>query len=366
MPAGIHVGILMGGPSREYEVSLESGKMIIRYIDSHKYLFTPVVIKKNASWALFDPDKCRGFDKADLEKWLPISEELSMSSALERLKKMGVDIFFNVMHGAYGEDGTIQGVLEAYGFPYTGSSVLASSLAMDKIVYKQVLKGAGISVPHAVFIFKDPFIDGTDAFLAMIQSQIGFPCVAKTPSSGSSIGVELCAGPEQIINSVKTMFPLENRVLIEQYISGREFTCGVLGNAYTDDLFALPPTEIISKNSFFDFDAKYTPGKADEITPAQIDKSLTARIQEMAVNVHNLLGSKGVTRTDMIVNDGRIFVLETNTIPGMTANSLVPKAAGAAGISLSELIDKLISYGLNDYHKKQPVFPMVDQGASAP
>ena len=351
MKDNLHIAVLMGGPSWEHDISLKSGKMVIEYSKKHKV--TPVIIQRDSKWAIFDHDKFNDEDMVDFDKWVPATKKLSLYEAIEKCMANKIDIYFNAMHGAFGEDGIVQGVLEAFSLPFTGSPLLASSISMNKIVFKQLLCGAGIQVPRSVFVFtKDQFSD-KDSFTAEIEKEIGFPCFIKTPSSGSSLGVNLCGSADELGVLLDDMFKLENRLLIEQYITGREFTCAVIGNSHTEDMTALPVTEIISSKTFFDFEAKYTPGVTQEITPAEIDENLKKAIQDTAVAVHNLLECKGFSRTDMIVCDGEIYVLELNAIPGMTAESLLPKAAVAEGLTLEELIDKIILLGLRAHETKK-------------
>jgi len=344
-----HVALLMGGPSREHDVSLLSGKTVAEHIDRDKYCVTPVIMLEDLQCSVFDADKFPDSKMSDFKYWLESSPQLSISETLAQLKEQKIDIVFICMHGEYGEDGTVQALLETYKIPYTGSKMLASGLAMDKIAYKRILVSSGVVSPEAIYYFTNPLSDKSK-MISDVESRLGFPCVLKTPSSGSSIGVELCEDPKHLLTNVEKLFSYEKKLFIEKYILGREFTCAVLGNSYSDEIIPLPPTEIICNNRFFDFEAKYTPGITKEITPAKIDKDLTAAIQEMAVKVHNLLDCRGLSRTDMIVNEDQIFVLETNTIPGMTGQSLLPQAAVAAGMTISELIDKIVQFGLNDHH----------------
>jgi len=348
----INVAVLMGGPSLEYEVSLASGKTVIQNIDKDKYNVIPVIVAKNALWSIYDAQRYPEISPIDFKVWLSCTDELSLSQALNLLIEKRVDLCFIAMHGSYGEDGTLQAVLEAHKIPYTGSRMIPSGIAMDKIVYKRILLAAGINVANSIFMFPDS-IESEINVLENVSLQIGFPCVVKTPSSGSSIGVEICLAREDFFPIINKLFPIDNRLLIEKYISGREFTCSVIGNAYSKDINALPPTEIITKNAFFDFEAKYTPGAAKEITPAPISCELTRQIQQTAVWVHNIIGCSGMSRTDMIVQeDDQIFVLETNTIPGMTAQSLLPQAASASGMNMTQLIDKIIKFAIDEFGKK--------------
>lgn len=349
----LHVAVLMGGPSWEHDISLKSGTMVLNHTDPLKYRLTPVVISRQGTWAIFDTTHTAGAAMTEFDRWLPNVPPLDAADALKTMQVMGIDICFNAMHGAFGEDGTIQGMLDGFGFAYTGSSVVASSVAMDKIIYKQLLRGAGIPVPEATFLFDPPDSIGLPALCATVVDKVGLPVVLKAPSSGSSIGVTICETREALADSIPAMYDLEGKVLFEQFITGREFTCAVLGNAHSSSLRALPVTEIITANHFFDFEAKYTPGVANEVTPAQIDDELSAHIQQRAVDVHNILDCKGMSRTDMLVSGSRIYVLETNTIPGMTPQSLLPQAAHAAGLTLEQLIDTIIEAGFDDFARKQ-------------
>jgi len=352
MSAKINVAILMGGPSLEHEVSLSSGITVIKNLNADKYNTIPIVVGKNSAWYICEPEKFKNIHPAELKKWICYTEELSLSDAINELKKKNIDVCFIAMHGSYGEDGTIQAVLNAHNIRYTGSGMLASSIAMDKIVYKRILLSAGVNTPDTVFVFPDKIEDEIE-LIQQVSGRIGFPCVIKTPSSGSSIGVELCSSKNSFSDIINRLFPIDNRLLIEKYVNGREFTCAVIGNSYSKDIKALPPTEIITKNAFFDFEAKYTPGAAQEITPAQISADLTSRISQTAIRVHNTIGCAGMSRTDMIVDtDGQIFVLETNTIPGMTDQSLLPQAAIAEGLSICELLDKIISCAMDEHSRK--------------
>ncbi|MDX9702066.1 MAG: D-alanine--D-alanine ligase [Candidatus Auribacterota bacterium] len=353
----LNVAVLMGGPSWEHDISLKSATTVINHCDPKHYKVTPVVVGRDGLWFIYPDDSGFQVPMTDFCSWMPLVPSLHLTSALSELRNRGVDICFIAMHGAFGEDGTLQGALEAAGFAYTGSSVIASSVAMDKIIYKQVLMGAKITVPKAVFMHRPILPDDIDSYCEYLIATLGMPCVVKAPSSGSSIGVSVCRTKEELALSIGQMYEMEGRLLFEEYIQGREFTCAVLGNAHSS-LLPLPVTEIISSNSFFDFDAKYRPGGAREITPADIHDDLRESIQQVALAVHTAINCQGMSRTDVLVRDDTVYVLETNTIPGMTDQSLLPKAAQAAGYSLYELISLIISYGqehFSDKHKRLAV-----------
>lgn len=302
------VALLSGGISSEREVSIHGGDQIYEALDKEKYN----VIR-------YDP-------KFDL------SRLVSDAST--------IDVAFVNLHGPFGEDGTVQGLLDLLGIPYQGSGVLGSSLAMNKIASKQLYEKSGLPLPPSMVIKRGDAVD-TEA----CEQKFLIPLVVKPVAAGSSVGVTIVRSKDSIEEAVEAAFVHGDTVLVETYIKGIEITGGVLGN---DDLTALPIIEIVPDESrgFFDYTAKYTPGVTREICPARIDDDLTAKAQSHAKIAHRALFCKGYSRTDMILQDREIFVLETNTIPGMTAISLLPQAAQTAGISFSQLLDKLIELGM--------------------
>jgi len=297
----LRVALLLGGKSAEREISIKTGKMITKNLDKKKYQVF-----------LFDPAR-------DLLK------------LANSLKKKKIDVVFPALHGTFGEDGTIQGMLELFGIPYVFSGALASALAMDKDMAKKVFKKEKIPVPKHFVFTKNNYIS---------LKKIKFPCVVKPLSQGSSVGVTIVTAPSQLKKALKYALEFGPRAMIEDFIEGREVTAAVLGNSKPQ---ALPLIEIKPKVSkFFDYSAKYEVGGSEEICPAQINSVLTKKIQDLAIKTHMALGCHGVTRTDLILHGSQPFVLEINTIPGMTKTSLVPQAAAAAGIDFPELLDRLI------------------------
>ncbi len=253
-----------------------------------------------------------------------------------------IDVALIILHGRLGEDGTIQGFLELLGIPYHGSRVLGSAVAMNKILSKRLYAEAGLPVsPYVVLDQLDP--RGQQEVL----DHLGLPAVIKPEHEGSSIGLSVVREPAELEPALQKAFQYDRRCLVEKYIAGTEITAGVLGN---DTLEALPLVEIIPGDGyhFFDYEAKYTPGATNEICPARLSRELTEKAQAYARRAHQALCCRGYSRTDMIVSDGEIYLLETNTIPGMTQTSLFPQAAAAAGISFSSLLDRLIEFALED------------------
>jgi D-alanine-D-alanine ligase len=311
----ITVALLSGGISSEREVSLKSGDQVYESLDKAKY-----------NVVRYDP-------KTDLPRLVSDSP--------------GIDAALIILHGRYGEDGTVQGLLDLLDIPYQGSGVLGSAVAMNKIASKQLYEQSGIPVPPYLVIKKGDPVDS-----ATCIRRLGMPLVMKPVSGGSSIGVSIVRSEENFREAVKTAFDHDNAVLMEAFIDGIEITGGVVGN---ENLTALPVIEIIpdKKFEFFDYAAKYTPGASKEICPARIDEALTLKAQTLAKMAHSALFCRGYSRTDMILSGKEIYVLETNTIPGMTATSLLPRAAQAAGISFGGLLDRLIELCMDGRGKKK-------------
>src|SRR3989344_1309968 len=322
MPKKLKIGVLMGGPSAEHDVSLATGDNVIAGLDKAKY--RPVVVKISP--------KCQWFLNGRL---------CDMKRALK-----SCDLIFNALHGTFGEDGRVQALMEYYGTRYTGSGITASALAMDKLRSREIFKLAGFCVPKTLKIKKG---ENYQARLNLFINKVTkLPVVVKPCSNGSSVGVKIVGDESKLSKAVEETFDLEKKVLVEEFIKGREVTCGVLESSNGQEPTALPVTEImpVRKHKFFDYDAKYKPGHCREVTPADIDDITRDKVQEIAVRVHQLLGCRGCSRTDMILKNGSIYVLETNTLPGLTSNSLLPQAAKAAGLTFSQLLEKIIGSSL--------------------
>lgn len=302
------VALLAGGKSEEREVSLESGEQVYRALDQSRY-----EIRR------FDP-------AADLH--------LLASQAGE------IDVALIILHGRMGEDGTVQGMLESLGIPYQGSGVLGSAVAMNKILSKQLYVQAGLPTSPALVADRSMPPETRE-----IVEKLGLPVVIKPEHEGSSIGLTIVKGAGELPNAFEKAWQFDRRCLVEKYIKGVEITASILGN---DDLLALPLIEICpdERYEFFDYEAKYTPGATREICPARISPELTAKAQEYAKRAHTALYCRGYSRTDMILSGENFYILETNTIPGMTANSLFPQAAARAGIGFPALLDRLIELAL--------------------
>jgi D-alanine-D-alanine ligase len=339
----INVVVLMGGKSSEHEISLISGREIVRSLDPKKYQTFPIVISKDGkTWRLTssqsllsfsDPIKLRG-TKKEL-----ITQDSREVKGLGEVAKRGIDTVFIAMHGPFGEDGTVQGMLELAGVKYTGAGVLASSLGMDKIMFRKVLSYHKIPMPNYIVVKKGEGLDKVDKVLGKP------PYFVKPNNQGSSIGISKVEGKKDLKKALNNAFNYSDLALIEEYLKGKEVTCAIMGN---EKPIALPIIEIIPhKGKFFNYESKYYEGGSDEIVPARISKSITRKVQKIAIEVYKAIGCRGFGRVDFILKDNKYpVVLEINTIPGLTSMSLLPKAAKAAGISYPSLIDKIIKYAI--------------------
>lgn len=300
---GKRIAVLMGGLSAEREVSLRTGNAVLRALQG------------------------RGLDAVaiDAGRDLPL-----------RLQEAGVQIAFIALHGRYGEDGTVQGLLELLQIPYTGSGVLASSVAMNKLVTKQILMHHGVATPAFAVYRKD---NDQVAFVAACQA---YPLVTKPAREGSTIGVSVVRDAESLQAGLEEALRHDDLVLVEEFIAGAEVTVGVLGEQ------PLPVVQVVPKGGFYDYQSKYMPGQTEYLLPAPLPAAVYARLQAEAVAACQALGCRGAARVDFMVRGEELFCLEVNTIPGMTETSLLPKAAGAAGIPFDELVLRILAdAGLN-------------------
>ncbi|WP_336076848.1 D-alanine--D-alanine ligase [Paenibacillus sp. 203] len=303
------IGVIMGGISSEREISLQTGQEMINHLDRSRYEVVPMVIEQ----------------RADL---------------IVQVQQAGIDIALLALHGQYGEDGTVQGALETLGIPYTGSGVLASSLCMNKQLSKTLLKGAGVYTP-AGFCWQ-----GMDDYDPQVVERLGYPVIVKPNTGGSSIGIQLVQNEKELLLAVQEACSLDQAILIEPYYKGTEITCSIVDDE------VLPIIGISSTRSkWFDYKAKYeVDGAKEEVI--ELPPAIEQRVREAALASYRLLQCKVYARVDMILCQDRPYVLEVNTLPGMTANSLLPKSAAAAGITFTQLLDHIIASSLHERKKE--------------
>lgn len=363
----IRVGVLMGGASSEREISLASGKMIAEHLPRDRYevvmLDTLALMAHNPKLSASLRERARALlgrgvrDESlpERDRALPASfqEEIRSAAAAvvpatEAITVTGggrIDVAFLALHGLYGEDGTLQGMLDLLGIPYVGSGTLASALAMDKVMAKKVLAADGIPVPRGVLVERADFVRDREGVARRVAESV-LPAVVKPVCQGSSLGMTMVGEAGAMRAGLEEAFAYDVRALVEERLRGTELTVGVIGNR---ELTPLPVVEIVPKREFFDYRAKYDPGLSEEICPACIPPDVAAAAQDLAVRSHRALQCRGLSRTDMIhTADRGSVVLELNTMPGMTVNSLLPKAARVAGIPFGELLDRLIKLALEE------------------
>lgn len=303
VPSECHVALLAGGTSGERDISVASGNGAREALESAGF---PV--------DMLDPAR-----KQDLVK----------------LIEGDYQVAFLCLHGKMGEDGTIQGLLEILGIPYIGSGVLASALAIDKSKSKPFYEKGGLNVPQSVLLTPEH-----KATHAELMHQIGIPCVVKPATEGSALGVYIVENENDLDDAVAKAFEIDTEVIVEKFVSGTEVTVAVVGN---DEPEALPIIQIVPSHEFYDFESKYAPGGSKHICPAPLSEEVAKKTADAAITAHKVLGCAGVSRSDFIIDgNGEPWILETNTIPGMTSTSLLPDAASVAGIDFPELCTKLI------------------------
>lgn len=308
-PQKISVALLAGGKSGEREISLVSGKAV------HDAL-----VEAGFSVTQIDPA-----DKKDLVK----------------LVEGSFDVAFLALHGKLGEDGTIQGMLEILGLPYTGPDVWSSATAIDKAKTKVVYERVGVPTPRSVLL-----LSPDDMTAAQVVEEFGTSCVVKAATEGSALGVYLCYSLDQIESALREVFKIDDKVIVETLVQGDEYTVGVLG---TKDPRVLPVIQIIPINEFYDFESKYAEGGSKHVCPAPLPDELTKKAQDIALLAHKGLECSGVSRTDLLLDaQGDFWALETNTIPGMTPTSLLPDAASSIGMSFTDLCIDLIADALEN------------------
>ena len=321
-----NIAIIAGGNSSEHEVSMKSGKNIYNEIDETRYNKYLVVLKER-DWHVEIGEEKFPVDKNDF-------------SFTRNGEKILFDFAYITIHGVPGENGLLQGYLDMMGVPYGCCNVLASALTFDKHTCNTYLKSYGVNVADSVMLIRGMAYDVNE-----IINEVGLPCFVKPNAEGSSFGVTKVKEAAQLEDALKKAFALCREVLIETFIDGTELTCGVVKAGDMD--ITMPIAEVVPKNEFFDFEAKYDPTKSDEIIPARISPELTNRIKTLSSMIYDILRCEGIIRVDYIVREDEIFMLEVNTTPGMTSNSFVPKMVRAMGGTLREVLTKIIDNKLN-------------------
>ncbi len=340
---GVHVAVLMGGISPEHDVSICSGLNVLAALSQEPFRGTPIYIDRGGAWHFGHvppaPDLAA---PAGSGRNPGLPPPPASGNTLERLRSGEFDVVFIALHGPGGEDGSVQGLLRSAGVAFTGSDVLASALAMSKPLTKRVLRPLEVPFAEDVIVAPGP----VDTRVREALSSVGLPCVVKPAEGGSSFGTRVVNDTEELATALPEAWRQGADALVEEFVAGVEVTCGVLGGG-PEPAEALPLTEIAPRHDgFFDFRAKYTASACDEITPARVDPATSQRVQQLAVLAHETIGCEGMSRSDFIVATAGPVMLEINTIPGMTATSLLPQGAAAAGIDLAALVARVLEAAL--------------------
>jgi D-alanine-D-alanine ligase len=364
MSQRIRVGVFAGGRSAEHEVSVSSAESVLRAIDRERFEPYLIYIDRAGRWHLpSGPASELGSGtlagqlgtETPAEHTASLAHRSSLPVALDKdrdalqpraaLRSLAdaIDIAFLVLHGPFGEDGTLQGFLELAGIPYTGAGVLASAVAMDKVVFKDLMRGHDLPVVSYTWFRRSAWTDAPMQVLRDVDERIGPRSVVKPARLGSSVGMSLVHGPDELPAALDEAFRYDSKVLVEAYLANaRELECGVLGN---DQPIVFEPGEVRSHREWYDYAAKYTEGLADVIPRAEVEPKLAARVKDLSLMAYRAVDCAGMARVDFLVSEGSVYISEMNTIPGFTTTSMFPKQAELAGIGFSELVDRLVELG---------------------
>src|SRR5947209_1561602 len=367
----LRVGVIFGGRSGEHEVSVRSARAIIGAMDARKYDVVPIAITKEGKW--LSPAEATRLLPEGTNKFLPdnVIAETRQPSALigdpsnnelvqqisddQHAQVQPLDVVFPVLHGTYGEDGTIQGWLEMVGIPYVGCGVLASSCGMDKVTMKALFREAGLPVCQYTWFLRKVWERDRQAVLRRVARQIGFPCFVKPANLGSSVGISKAVNKVSLEQAIELAARYDRKVIVEEGLDAREIECGVMGNESPQA--SLPGEYVIGDQAaaFLDYTEKYSgTGHVEFVVPALLSKSITSRIQRLAVRAFQAVDGAGLARVDFFLrrDTNELLVNELNTMPGLTDASGFPKMWAASGVSLPKVIDRLIQLALENHQEK--------------
>ena len=346
--AKLKLGVIFGGMSTEHDVSITSGTSVIKNLDKDKYEIYPIYIDKEGKWYKYS----KNIDEIDiLQVGEEIEEKILIANPIEYLQEC--DVIFPVLHGLYGEDGTIQGMLELLKIPYIGCKVLGSSICMDKAYAKIIFDKAGINQAKYMYVKKEKenfvYIDkqfdekqcNLEEIAEITEKELDYPVFVKPSNSGSSVGIKKAHNKEELIEAIKYAGNFDSKILIEQNIEGREVECAVLGN---DDVKASCVGEILPAEDFYTFDAKYKNAESRVVIPAEIPENISEEIRKTAIKAFKSTDCKGLSRVDFFIenNTNKVIINEINTLPGFTQISMYPKLWESMGLSYTKLLDKLV------------------------
>lgn len=355
MKRKLRIGVIFGGRSSEHEVSLASARSVMAVLDPDKYEIIPIGITHSGRWLTAgDPMAVLAAGGSTNALIGPATaanrRELVPGATGDAFPKL--DVIFPVLHGPYGEDGTIQGLLELAGVPYVGCGILASSLGMDKIASKRIFLAHGLPVPAFQEVKRWSWEENPDEVIHALEAAHVYPMFVKPANLGSSIGISKAHGRAELTAALIEAARYDRRVIVEEAVpNAREIECSVLGN---DDPIASTPGEVVPSNEFYDYPAKYLDGRSQLVIPAPIPSQVAARVRELAVRAFVAIDGAGLARVDFLMNGttGELFLSELNTMPGFTKISMFPKLWEASGIPYTELVDRLVDLALERHADK--------------
>lgn len=356
----IRVGLIFGGRSGEHEVSLASAASVMKAIDKEKYEVIPIGITREGKWIVGgDPLKAlkeRTCHSDTLPATLLVNPETKGLLKLDNSKPDpthldSLDVIFPLLHGTYGEDGTVQGLLELADIPYVGAGVLASAVGMDKALMKSVFRDHGLPIVNFLVIKRKDLDKDPDTVYKQIEARLGYPCFVKPANLGSSVGVSKARDLADLRKALALAAQYDRKIIAEQAINCREIECSVLGN---DDPWVSVPGEVIPRGEFYDYTCKYTEGMMQFIIPAPLSPEVEEEIQDLAIRAFLAIDCAGMARVDFFIDKetGKVYLNEINTIPGFTEMSAYPKLWEASGIGYPELIDRLIQLAIERHKDK--------------
>jgi D-alanine-D-alanine ligase len=357
MKTRLRVGVIFGGRSGEHEVSLASAASVLKALDREKYEVVPIGITPEGRWIsstealgkLMERTGAEGDEQFLVPE--PNRQGLIAAEGGDQ-HSMPLDVVIPLVHGTFGEDGTLQGLLELANIPYVGAGVLGSAVGMDKIVQKQLFESHGLLIPAYCHFHSSEWKEAPKKVVASIEKQLRYPLFAKPANTGSSVGISKAHNRRELVSAIELAVTYDLKVIVEQGVREvREIECSVLGN---EKPVASVLGEIIPSNEFYDYDAKYVDGKSTAIIPARLPSGVTKTIRRIAVEAYTLLDLTGMARVDFFVTKkrNRVYLNEVNTIPGFTSISMYPKLWEASGVSYPELLDRLIALAIERHHDK--------------
>ncbi|RPI55112.1 MAG: D-alanine--D-alanine ligase [Chloroflexi bacterium] len=359
----LKIGLIFGGRSGEHEISLLSAQGVMGAIDREKYEVVPIGITKEGRWlAAGDPMKALTSGEAaesnpaallaePSQRGLMRLEDREQERALRAIQVSQIDVAFPILHGPYGEDGTVQGLLELAGIPYVGAGVLASAVGMDKVVFKDLVRAHGLPVPAYLAVKRKEWEQEPEGVVARAEAEIGYPCFVKPANLGSSVGISKAHNRAELHLALTEAARYDRKLLVEAAIDAREIEVSVLGN---DEPIASVPGEILPSREFYNYAAKYLDAESELLIPAPIPPETAERVRELAVKAYLAIDCAGMARADFLLDrqTGEVYLNEVNTLPGFTPISMYPKLWEATGISYPELIDRLVRLALERHADK--------------